>query len=111
MSKLTLLNQAGRITEQVSEQMDQYSGVFGSVKAVIIEHFGPNGLIAAYIVAAVLILVVVSRLAKIGFAAARYLVLPAVALAFLGSFVLPYSFFMLLPVTVTACSLVLLFKG
>ena len=91
--------------------MDQYSGVFGSVKAVIIEHFGPNGLIAAYIVAAALILVLVSRLAKIGFATARYLVLPAVALAFLGSFVLPYSFFMLLPVTVTACSLVLLFKG
>ncbi len=111
MSKLTLLNQAGRITEQVSEQIDQYAGVFGSVKAVIIEHFGDNGLIAAYIVAAVLILVVVSRLAKIGFAAARYLVLPAVALAFLGSFFMPYSFFMLLPVTVTACSLVLLFKG
>jgi hypothetical protein len=36
---------------------------------------------------------------------------PALVLAFVGSMVLPYSFAMLLPVTVAGCSLVLLFKG
>ena len=111
MSEIALLAQAQELSEKVSEKFDEYTGVFGSVKELIVEHFGQNGLIAAYIVLAVLALVVVSRLAKIGFAAIKYLVIPAVALAALGTFVLPYSFFMLLPVTVTACSLLLLFRG
>jgi hypothetical protein len=54
---------------------------------------------------------VIWRLTKITFATLKYLVVPAIGLAALGSFVLPYSFVMLLPVTVTACSLILLVKG
>ena len=111
MSEITLLSQAQELSGKVSEKFDEYSGAFGSVKGLIIEHFGQNGLIAAYIVAAVLILMLVSRLVKITFATFKYLIIPAIALAALGTFVLPYSFFMMLPVTVTACSLILLFKG
>lgn len=111
MSEITLLSQAQELSGKVSEKFDEYSGAFGSVKGLIIEHFGQNGLIAAYIVVAVLILVIVSRFAKITFATIKYLIIPAIALAALGTFVLPYSFFMMLPVTVTACSLILLFKG
>ena len=111
MSEVTLLSQAQELSEKASERLDEYSGIFGSVKELIVEHFGQNGLIAAYIVLAVLILLVVWRLTKITFATIKYLVIPAVALAALGAFVLPYSFFMLLPVTVTACSLLLLFRG
>ena len=111
MSEITLLSQAQEYSEKASKRLDEYSGVFGSVKELIVEHFGQNGLIAAYIVVAVLILVIVSRFAKITFATIKYLIIPAVALAALGAFVLPYSFFMLLPVTVTACSLLLLFRG
>lgn len=111
MSETTLLSQAQELSGKVSERLDEYSGVFGSIKGLIVEHFGQNGLIAAYIVVAVLILVLVSRLVKITFATIKYLVIPAVALAALGTFVLPYSFFLLLPVTVTACSLILLFRG
>ncbi len=111
MPETSLLGQAKQLSENLSERVDEYSGFFGSVKGLIVEHFGQNGLIAAYIVVAVLILLIVSRLAKISFATVKYLIIPAVALAALGSFVLPYSFFLLLPVTVTACSLILLFKG
>jgi len=111
MSEIALIAQAQKLSEKVSDQLEEYSGVFGSIKELIVEHFGQNGLIAAYIVAAVLILVIVSRLAKITFATVKFLVVPSIALAAIGSFVLPYSFFLLLPVTVTACSLVLLFKG
>ena len=111
MSEITLLSQALELSGKVSEKFDEYSGAFGSVKGLIIEHFGQNGLIAAYIVAAVLILMLVSRLVKITFATFKYLIIPAIALAALGTFVLPYSFFLMLPVTVTACSLILLFKG
>lgn len=111
MFETTLLSQTKELSEKVSERLDEYSGVFGSVKELIVDHFGENGLIAAYIVVAVLILVLVSRLVKITFATIKYLIIPAVALAALGAFVLPYSFFLLLPVTVTACSLILLFRG
>jgi hypothetical protein len=111
MSETALLSQVQKLSEKVSEKLNECLGVFGSVKELIVEHFGQNGLIAAYIVVAVLILVIVSRLVKITFATIKYLIIPAVALAALGTFVLPYSFFMLLPVTVTACSLLLLFKG
>ncbi len=111
MSDLTLIAQAQDLTDRAAAKVDEYSGIFGSVKGLIVEHFGSNGLIAAYIVLAVLILVIVSRLAKITFSTLKYLVIPATALAVLGSFVLPYSFAMLLPMTVTGCSLFLLFKG
>ena len=59
MSETTLLSQAQGLSEKISERIDEYSGAFGSVKGLIVEHFGQNGLIAAYIVAAVLILVLV----------------------------------------------------
>lgn len=111
MFKESLVAQIEELSDQAVVGADEYSGVIGSIKGLILQHFGQNGLIATYIVLAVLILVIVSRLAKITFSTLRYLVIPAVALAVLGSFVLPYSFALLLPITVTACSLVLLVKG
>jgi len=108
--KEKLLSQIQDLSDQAAAKADEYSGVIGNVKGVILEHFGPNGLIAAYIVLAVLVLVVVSRLARITFSTLKYLVM-AVALAVLASFVLPYSLVFLLPVTVTGCSLFLLFRG
>jgi len=97
--------------DKVKSQAGEYSGTFGSIKALIVEHFGQNGLIAAYIVLAALILVLISRLGKITFSTFKYLVIPSVAIAFLGAYFLPYSFIALLPFSVTFCSLVFLFKG
>ncbi len=111
MSEVALITQLRNLSEKLSDWIEEYLGVLGSIKEIIVEHFGQNGLIATYIVLAVLILVIVWRLAKITFATIKYLVIPAIVLAVLGTFVSPYSFFLLLPVTVTACSLVLLFKG
>ena len=108
MSKATLMAQLSDLSDRAA---DSFSGGLGSIKELILEYFGPNGLTAAYIVVAVLVLVLIWRLTKITFATLKYLVIPAVVLAVLGSFVLPYSFVILLPVTVTACSLILLVKG
>lgn len=94
-----------------SAKADEYSGVLGSAQQFIVEHFGQNGLYAAYIAVAAIVLFVVSRLAKLTFSTIKYLVIPAVALAFAGSFFVPYSFVALLPATVAVCSLFLLFKG
>ena len=106
-----LINQVKQLTDDAALKAEEYSGIIGSVKGLIIDNFGQNGLIAAYIAAATLIVFVISRLAKITFSTIKFLVIPALALAFIGSFFVPYSFFALLPVTVTASSLILIFKG
>ena len=102
---------AREIAREATVKAQEYSGILGGVKAVIIEHFGENGLIAAYIVVAVIILFIGSRLAKTALSTVKYLRIPAVGLAAIGSFVSPYSFYALLPVTSTVCALVLLIKG
>ncbi|MEW6410848.1 MAG: hypothetical protein AB1483_00080 [Candidatus Zixiibacteriota bacterium] len=111
MSNGDLLMQAKALADDAARRIDEYSGVVGSVQRVIVEHFGQNGLYAAYVVVAALILLVAAKLAKITFSTLKYVVVPSLALAFLGTFFVPYSFTSLLPVTVTCCSLVLLFKG
>ena len=111
MSKANLMAQISDLGDRAAVEADNLSGGLGSIKALILDNFGPNGLTAAYIVLAVVVLVIVWRLTKITFATLKYLVVPAIALAFLGSFVLPYSFVILLPMTVVGCSLILLVKG
>ena len=106
-----LLSQAKQIADDAAVKAEEYSGLLGQAKGYILDHFGQTGLYAAYITVAVLLLFVVSRLAKLTFSAVKYLVIPAVALAFLASVFLPYSFAITLPVSVTVCSLFLLFKG
>lgn len=106
-----LLNQAKDLVDQASAKAEEYSGLVGSAKGFILDHFGQNGLVAAYIALAVLILFVVSRMAKLTFSAVKYLIIPSLALAFLATLFLPFSFAAALPVSVTCCSLFLLFKG
>ncbi len=111
MTSSELLTQVSDLTDRASQKADEYAGVLGSTKELIVEHFGDNGLTAAYIALAVLVLFVVSKLVKLSISTMKYLVIPALALAALATFITPFSFFVALPVTVTACSLVLLFKG
>ena len=106
-----LISQAKALAEQAAVKADEYSGVLGTARQFIVENFGQTGLIAAYIALAVLVLFVASRIAKLTFSTIKYLVLPALALAFLASVFSPYSFAAALPVSVTVCSLFLLFKG
>ena len=111
MNSSKLLNQAGELYDQASTKAEEFSGLLGNLKGFILEHFGTNGLYASYLVLFVLVVVIISRLAKITISTLKYLVVPALALAFLGSFFLPYSFLAILPATATFCSLFLLFKG
>ena len=106
-----LLTQMKSLVDEASVRADEYSGLLGSAERYIVDNFGQTGLVATYIALSVLVLFVVSRLAKLTFSAVKYLVIPAVVLAFLASLFLPYSFAAALPVSVTVCSLFLLFKG
>jgi len=106
-----LLAQIKVFAESALAGAGEFSGVVASAQQYIVDRFGQPGLIAAYITLGALVLFVVSRLMKLTFSAIKYLVIPAVALAFLASVCTPFSFAVALPVTVTVCSLVLLFKG
>lgn len=106
-----LLTQLQDVAERASVSITEYGTVMSSIQQYILDNFGPKGLYAAYISLAAVGLLVFWKIVKLSFAALKFMVVPAVALAFVGSFFLPYSFTSLLPVTVTGCSLVLLFKA
>ena len=78
---------------------------------LIIRHFGDAGLLAVYVSLAVLVLLLISRIMSLVIAGLKYLVLPAVILAVLGTLLLPYSFGVLLPITTIGCSVLLLVKA
>jgi len=106
-----ILTKAQSAFAKVSESSDDAGAMFTIARDWILETFGTNGLYAAYLVGLALAVFVLSKLVKITFATVKYLVVPGLGLALIGSFILPYSFFFLLPITVTGCSLLLLFKG
>ncbi|MBK7142622.1 MAG: hypothetical protein IPH75_11130 [bacterium] len=95
----------------VTATMQSLSSAYIPLRTLIESHFGPNGLLAAYIVAAVLAFLLVYKLVQLAFAALKYVVIPSVILALLASLLLPYPFATVLPFTVAGCSLLLLFKG
>ena len=106
-----LLSQLKYAADQATVKAEEYSGVVGTIKEFIVERFGENGLIAAYILVTVLVLMLVSKVAKFTFSTVKFVVIPSVALAFAATLFLHCSFLVALPVTVTLCSLILLFKG
>ena len=75
------------------------------------ENFGPYGLLAFYLVGLVVVFLAIWGIVHFIFKILRYLVLPAVILAALGSMFLPHSFMTLLPFSAAGCSLILLIKG
>lgn len=106
-----LITQLQDVAERASVSVSEYGSVMSQIQQYILDNFGPKGLYAAYISAAAIGILLSWKIIKLSIAALKYMVLPAVAIAFVGSFFLPYSFSALLPVTVTGCSLVLLFKA
>ena len=111
MQTIDLLTQAKNFVDNATLKADEYSGIIHAAKGFILEHFGQNGLYAAYIVIGAMGLFLLSLLARLTFSTLKYLVIPSVVLAFAGSFFFPYSFAMILPATVAVCSLFLVFKG
>jgi len=111
MPDLTVLDQVRELADRATVKADEYSGIFGTIKAYILDHFGHNGLMAAYLVVAVIVLLLTMKVARTAVSTVKYLVIPAVALALLATYFAGFSFFAALPVTVTVCALLLLFKG
>ena len=79
MLEANLSNFLEKLWGYVSQVLNECLGVFESMRELIIEHFGHNGLVAAYIVLTVMAVVLISRLAKISLATVKYLIVPALA--------------------------------
>jgi hypothetical protein len=103
--------QTQNLVDRASQQIDEYAGILSTARDWIVTNFGETGLIAVGIGLAAITLLFTIKLSKVGFAVLKYMALPGVALAAVGSLLLSQSFFVLLPITVIACSLLLLFKG
>ncbi len=75
------------------------------------DQFGWGGLVATYAALAAVVIFVAARLFKLSFAMIKFLVAPALILAFLVTILTDIAFAAALPVTVAACSLFLVIKG
>ena len=87
------------------------TGVVSAGRQFILGKFGAPGLIAAIILLVCISVLLISKLLKIAFDVLRYVVVPSVAITFIATYFLPFSFVYILPVTVAFFSIVLFFKG
>ena len=79
MPSTEIISQVKDAADQVAVKAEEYSGVVGSAKGYIVEHFGQNGLIATYVLFAVVALLLISKLARLGWSTVKFMAIPAVA--------------------------------
>lgn len=110
--------QLGEIISSISEateSMLEFSAGLLSIAVDSVHHLTERmnsaELFAVATVIAVISLLLVSKLLRLVYAVLKYLAIPAVALAVLGSVMLAVPFLSLLPFTATGCALVLLYKA
>jgi len=82
-----------------------------SARLFIQDRFGTPGLVAAGILIASLVGLILMKSVKLSFDVVRYVAVPAVAVTFVATYFLPYSFVYILPVTVAFFSIILIIKG
>ncbi len=111
MPNTNILSQLQDVADKATVKAANYSGEVETVKSWIVDTFGQNGLVAIMVLLTVVVLLVVGKLAKITFSTLKFVVIPAIALAFLATMFLGVSFVVALPASATLCSLFLLFKG
>jgi hypothetical protein len=87
------------------------TGLFAAAKQFIESRFGIPGLIAAGILLLCILAILATKIVKISFDVLRYVVVPSVAITFVATYFLPYSFAYILPVTVAFFSIILIVKS
>ena len=85
--------------------------MFDDAHSYIFENFGQEGIYAAYIVLASVIVYVLAKALNISFTVVKIFIIPSLATAFIASLLLPFSFFYILPITASIFSIGLLMKG
>lgn len=99
------------IIQQAFSQVNEPSGLIDVGRQFIEEKFGTAGLIAAALLLVSIVGLLLSKITKLSFNLVRFVVIPSVAITFVATYFLPYSFVYILPVTVAFFSVVLMVKG
>jgi len=99
------------IIQQAFSQVNEPSGLIEVGRQFIEEKFGTAGLIAAALLLVSIVGLLLSKITKLSFNLVRFVVIPSVAITFVATYFLPYSFVYILPVTVAFFSVVLMVKG
>ena len=100
--------------QQVSSQISQInepSGLIDVGRQFIEDKFGTAGVIAAALLLVSIVGLLLAKVTKLSFNLVRFVVIPSVAVTFIATYFLPYSFVYILPVTVAFFSVVLMVKG
>jgi hypothetical protein len=106
-----MMDAMSQIYQQAMAQIGEPSALFTSAKIFIEERFGAPGLIASGILLLAIIGLILSKAVKLSFAVVRYVVVPSIAVTFVATYFLPYSFVYILPATVAFFSILLIAKG
>jgi hypothetical protein len=82
-----------------------------SVHGGLVSGLGMTGALALYLTLGILAVLVLWRMVKLTFDVIRCVAIPALAVAFVGAWLMPFSFYHILPVTAALFSGILLLKG
>ncbi len=99
------------ILQQATSQISDPSGIIDVGRQFIEERFGTAGIIAAALLLVSIVGLILGKVTKLSFNLVRFVVIPSVAITFIATYFLPYSFVYILPVTVAFFSVVLMVKG
>ncbi len=99
------------LIKQASTQMGDSGNFLTQIKLSIEGQFGTPGLIAAGLLLAGIVGLILSKTLKLSFDVVRYVAVPSVAVTFIATYFLPFSFVYILPVTVAFFSIVLIARG
>ena len=98
--------QSGAVEKVIADQQ-QY---LDPVRQFILDHFGQNGLYAAYALSAILAGLLLYKLVKFSFELIFLVAVPSTLAAFILSYFLPYNFLYLLPITTALLTLGLVIR-
>ena len=99
------------LLQEASSHLNESQGLIDIGRQFIEEKFGTAGVIAAAILVVSIVGLLLGKVTKLSFNLVRFVVIPSVAVTFIATYFLPYSFVYILPVTVAFFSVVLMVKG
>ena len=94
----------------VNRVVTENQGMFESLRQLILDNFGQNGLYAFYMLVGAIVISVIYFLVKFALHLVMYVILPAILSAFVLTFVVPFSFSHLVPATTALFTVGLLFR-
>jgi hypothetical protein len=94
----------------IKESFAQGKTVFETAQRYILEHFGQNGLYAAYLLGAAFGALIIYMILKLSLQLVVFVVIPAALSAFILTYFLPYDFYHMLPATAALFTLGLVLR-